>query len=695
MQMAVGVSAVVAIATAVKFRLVYETFKDSGLQNLEAYVTERAAKEEARFQVVQTNLKLVRGQFLKRLEAPVSQDELERKWDYWYRKYPDGAWRSREQFSDPRKASSMWADRDWPATSEMRRQTLIAQELCDEMLPGWVDVFPSYYFQFPAPGLVNVGVDVLLADWSWKMPGHFDTTGLEWIALALPKGVPKDEFSWTGLQQDSIVSEPLVSTYLPVVKDGVFLASVGHNMPMNQMIDAAVKSSIAGASHYIFRADGRLIAHPTKRAEILKSKGLLTAVDCGDETLASIYRLIDTRTERRFSGFDPATATYYNVARLAGPEWFYVTTMSNDFMRRQALDTAKLVLWSGLISLVLVLGPIALVLRIQVARPLSQLIAATKAMSSGKSAPPITTTHNDELAELAVAFREMNAKVLARELDLLRLNADLEHRVTKRTDELAQANERLAESLKVEKEMGELRASFVALVSHEFRTPLEVILTSSDILDRYLDRLSPEKRKHYLESIHASVKRMRGMMEDVLLLGRVETGKLDFKPENIDLQALGRRVTDEILSATARRCPVVMRMEGSLDGARGDESLLHHVLANLLSNAVKYSPAGTPVTLQLVRRNSLAVFIVTDRGRGIPAVDRLRLFKSFQRGSNVGDTPGTGLGLLIVRQCVEIHGGTISLESEEGFGAVFTVAMPLFEQPIENILSQPTPSIDV
>ena len=120
----------------------------------------------------------------------------------------------------------MWADKDWPATPEQRRQVVIAQELCDEMLPGWVEVFPSYYFQFPAPGLVNVGVDVLLWDWSWKMPAHFDTTGVEWIALALPKEVVPDRFSWTGMQQDDVVSQPFVDVYLPMVKDGVFLGSV-------------------------------------------------------------------------------------------------------------------------------------------------------------------------------------------------------------------------------------------------------------------------------------------------------------------------------------------------------------------------------------------------------------------------------------------------------------------------------------
>lgn len=676
-QMAIGVCFVVAVVTAVTFRLVYDALKQRDLRQLDTYVAERAEREEARFKVVETNLKLVRGQFLQRLAMPMSPAHVEERFNFWNRRYADGAWRTREGFGDARKNASFWADKEWPATLEMRRQVVIVQELCDEMLPGWVDAFPSYYFQFPAPGLVNCGVDVLLADWSWKMPAHFDTTGLEWIALALPEK-PEEKFSWTGLQQDDVVSEPLVCTYLPVLKDGGFLASVGHNMPMSHMIDAATRSTIPGAKHFIFRTDGRLIAHPAHRAEILRSKGLLTATNCHDAALASLYRIVSSRAERRFAGFDAATGTYYSVARLAGPEWFYVTATSQYYLRGQAFASARWVLWSGLASLAFVLAASAWILRRQVARPLAELKRATDAMARGETPVAGRNSRGDELGELASAFRELNIKVITRENDLRQLNASLEQRVTERTDELARANRRLADSLQAEKELGELRANFVSLVSHEFRTPLEVILTSSDILDRYLDRLTPDKRAHHLQTIHDSVKRMSGMMEDVLLLGRIEAGKLSFTPKPVELAELSTRVIDELESATGCSGRIALRHEGDFAGARADEAMLRHMLVNLLSNALKYSPEDAPVALQLTRVTGVVVFTVTDHGRGIPAADRARLFQSFQRGSNVSDTPGTGLGLLLVKKCVDIHGGQIEFQSEEGGGTTFTITLPLF-----------------
>jgi signal transduction histidine kinase len=671
---ALGVAFVVVVVTAVTYALVYDALKKSGLKQLDTYVGERAEREEARFLGIQTNMLLVRAQFLQRLERATSPEHIEERFNTWYRHYEDGAWRSREQFNDPHKTSSMWATAEWEATPEQRRQVVIAQELCDEMLPGWYDSFPSYYLQFPKPGLANVGVDVLLWDWSWKMPAHFDTAGVEWIALALPERVDDpDRFLWTGLQQDDVVSEPLVNAYLPVMKDGVFIGSVGHNMNMGRMIDAAARSEVDGASHFIFRTDGRLIAHPAKRAEILASKGLLTAQDCGDRVLASIYRIASQHAERRFGGFDPASDVYYSVARLAGPEWFYVTTMSRDYLQRQAFASAQWVLWSGLISLALVLGFIALALNAQVARPLAELTRATEAMSAGNSDPALVP-RADELGELAASFREMVSRVHERESDLRQLNLTLERRVAARTADLDQALAR-------ERELGEMKSNFVSLVSHEFRTPLGVIMSAAEVLDRYFERLTGEKRARHLGMILKSTKNLAKLIEEVLLLSRVEEGRMQFAPVPIELEPLCHVVCDEIRSATGSVCSIRFHASSSLEGAVSDEALLRHILTNLLSNACKYSEPGSPVDFLAERRNGDVVFTVGDRGIGIPLEDQERLFTSFTRGRNVGSRPGTGLGLVIVQRSVQLHGGTLRLDSTPGEGTTVTVTLPVFSMP--------------
>jgi PAS domain S-box-containing protein len=229
-----------------------------------------------------------------------------------------------------------------------------------------------------------------------------------------------------------------------------------------------------------------------------------------------------------------------------------------------------------------------------------------------------------------------------------------------------------------EKELNELKSRFVAMVSHEFRTPLAIITSSAEILDAYLERLSPEDRKSNLHDITDATRQMSRMMEEVLLLSRVEAGKMTCKPAPLDLAVFCQRLVDEVTSATNSRCIIQFSPLAGLSEARADEGLLRHIFTNLLSNASKYSPAASLVEFQLEAREHLAVFTVRDRGIGIPEADARLLFQAFHRGRNVGDTPGTGLGMSIVKRCVELHGGKIGFQSREGEGTAFTVALPLF-----------------
>jgi signal transduction histidine kinase len=133
-----------------------------------------------------------------------------------------------------------------------------------------------------------------------------------------------------------------------------------------------------------------------------------------------------------------------------------------------------------------------------------------------------------------------------------------------------------------------------------------------------------------------------------------------------------------MLSAMNRKCPVVFHATDNLENASGDEVLLRHIFSNLLSNAVKYSSNGDRVEFKVQRAGTDALFTVRDHGIGIPESDQAHLFEAFHRAANVSQIPGTGLGLLIVKRCVELHGGTIAFESRVGTGTTFTVRVPLF-----------------
>jgi signal transduction histidine kinase len=244
--------------------------------------------------------------------------------------------------------------------------------------------------------------------------------------------------------------------------------------------------------------------------------------------------------------------------------------------------------------------------------------------------------------------------------------------------ERKRAEAELLKALEREQELGQLKNSFVSMVSHEFRTPLGVIQSSAEILGDYLEELEPGERKEHLQSIAKNTRRMADMMEEVLVLGRLDAGKMAFQPAPLGLRSLCARLVDEVLSANDRACPIELRAGDLPSEAHADEGLLHHIFTNLLSNAVKYSERERPVQFNVEREGRDAVFIVRDCGIGIPEADKAWLFNAFHRGSNVGLRAGTGLGLVIVKRCVELHGGKIRVESKVGEGTTVTVRLSVF-----------------
>jgi signal transduction histidine kinase len=291
------------------------------------------------------------------------------------------------------------------------------------------------------------------------------------------------------------------------------------------------------------------------------------------------------------------------------------------------------------------------------------------AMVHGSWSAEINMRHRDEHG-IPVAFEgvvirsadgaEINLGFIARDITASRL-----------------LDSQLRAALENERELVRMKSQFVHTVSHEFRTPLGVILSSADILSHYLDRLSPEVRREHLDDVSHSCRLMSRMLEQVLLLGSIEAGKASFGTRPLDLAALLSRLVDESSSAS-QGGPIHLDLAPGLDSATGDEALLRHIFLNLLSNGRKYSAADSPVEFVVKRDGCEAVFTIRDHGIGIPAEDMPHLFESFSRGSNVAGTPGTGLGLAIVQRCVSSHAGTLDIESGESQGTLVTVRLPLF-----------------
>jgi PAS domain S-box-containing protein len=231
-------------------------------------------------------------------------------------------------------------------------------------------------------------------------------------------------------------------------------------------------------------------------------------------------------------------------------------------------------------------------------------------------------------------------------------------------------------ALEQQKALNELRTRFVAMTSHEFRTPLAAILSAEEVLRHYGDRLPEAERLETLDSIAEGVQRMSKMMDRVLLLGKADAQMLEFEPAAGERAGAVPAPGGGGLGAAPRHpCEIAVRTRPGVGACRSDEKLLRHIFGNLLSNAIKYSPHGGQVRFDVRREGDELVFEVADQGIGIPADEVAHLFESFHRATNVGSIQGTGLGLAIVKNAVEVHGGRIDVASELGTGTVFTVSL--------------------
>lgn len=225
--------------------------------------------------------------------------------------------------------------------------------------------------------------------------------------------------------------------------------------------------------------------------------------------------------------------------------------------------------------------------------------------------------------------------------------------------------------------LSELKSRYVSMAAHDLRNPMAVILTSSDTLEHYHDRLSEDKRKAKYEQIRSSIKVMTDILDDVLIMGQVDSGKLEFHPAALDVVAFCERLIADIVQATATTTQIEFTPNGITHPVMMDAKLLRHILGNLLSNAIKYSPENSRVSFGLGCEDDTISFHIRDRGIGIPKKDQAHLFETFYRASNAKNIRGTGLGLAIVKQSVDLHGGTIHFESDEGKGTVFVVTLPV------------------
>jgi len=227
-----------------------------------------------------------------------------------------------------------------------------------------------------------------------------------------------------------------------------------------------------------------------------------------------------------------------------------------------------------------------------------------------------------------------------------------------------------------EKQLNKFKSQIVTTVSHEYRTPLATILAAASTIKQHGTKLDESKKNRFLQIIEQKARHMSKLVDDMLLVHQLELEKTKFKPQPLDLLQFISEIIEEQQEILDNRHELILKVTGNYKGFWGDRGLLRQILLNLLSNAIKYSPAGGNIEIYLNGKEAEILLDIQDKGIGIPIADQENLFKSFSRGSNVDTIPGTGLGLVITKACVELHNGNINICSQLGQGTKVTVRLP-------------------
>lgn len=275
---------------------------------------------------------------------------------------------------------------------------------------------------------------------------------------------------------------------------------------------------------------------------------------------------------------------------------------------------------------------------------------------------------NGQLIGAVVTFRDITQRRWAEQI-LERTNEELELKIQERTGKLRQANQQL-------QELSEMRSRFIAMVCHEFRNPLNNITLSVSALNRYENHLSPTEKSDYLLNIYTNVERVTRIIDDIIVIGKIEAKVLEISLESIDLVQFCQSLLAE-REFERLEMPIEFICRSHQIIADFDERLLRSIIGNLLSNALRYTPPNRAIRLKLNKWKDLVIIKVEDEGIGISKKDQSDLFEPFHRGSNVSNVPGTGLGLSIVKQFVELQKGAIAISSKVDQGTTFTVKLPL------------------
>jgi signal transduction histidine kinase len=717
----VRIAVIITLSTCFSYLHMLRTLRTAALTQLEQYVVERSQREAAIFLLAQDNHVVLKKVLEERIRA-LSPEDVSARFERLFVPLPDGTVRNRAEGFDGTSMPGLFVPRGVSLDADMRRRILASYDVLSWYGPAFHTRFTDTYVTLPEGPLVLYWPE--RPTWILEAEPGFSVVDLPLFPISRPENNPERQTVWSEVFVDTVAQSSMASVSTPLDLGGRHVATISHDVLLEEMVARAHGDSLPGAYNVIFRDDGQLIAHPGLQSSthVYNIAGTSTQPEGATEPpgtaeqrahLRDLFEWVRDREPGQRVLELPGHHEHLAVGRLQGPGWNFVTVLSDDMVSRPASQAAHIVLLLGVVSLLLELAIMAWVLKRQITRPLLGFTQATDRVASGDFHVELDTSRNDELGQLARSFRHMADEVQRREHALREANEGLEERVEERTRELKDVHMQLVQTARragmaeiatnvlhnvgnvlnsvytsaqlAKERMTDMRLEQVGRVAHllqERQSDVGTFLSQDERgknVVPFLQKLGRnllEERKQIV-SLLDDVGRYTEHVGDIVKVQQ-NYARTPRVQEPVHLAALVEDAIRINAAGLTRHQVKVVRELADLPPVLTDKHKTLMILVNLVSNA-KYAMDGVPVaerllTVKLERTAHSQVRLqVRDNGMGIAPEMLTRIF---QYGFTTRED-GHGFGLHSSALAAQELEGSLTVHSDgPGRGATFTLEFP-------------------
>jgi PAS domain S-box-containing protein len=431
LRVAVGVTFIVALSSGITYWLIYNQLEERALERLREYSQQRTQLHEARFALGKAFHEVIKVDLIRRYQE--EGRDANKRFGTLMMRYADGAWRNRPEFSDITRYSTGWIHKDVQLDDELRRRWMSYFDVSEHYSRLVTSRFVNFYVMHPTQ-MLNMGYDDPERsghlEWVKLTPADYKMNEREFFTAAGAAKNPERKTVWAGPYYEGVYKQILVSALTPVYVGDEQIATIGSDDLLGDLEARILHSDIPGASHTVFRADGRLVVDPQYMKQVVESHNGYSISESGDVRLKTLYRLAQQAGDAPISGYETGIDQFYSIGRLSSTGWYFASTLPGHAIRTQAFRAVQWVLWVGVASVALLIASLALILRRQVALPLRRLQEGIRSAAAGEGRA-VPETGSTELGHMAAAFNTMLGKVTQRDAALRdekeRFRALIEH----------------------------------------------------------------------------------------------------------------------------------------------------------------------------------------------------------------------------------------------------------------------------